>query len=85
MAQFNQKSEIRLFLVRVKREYIKLRYFLGPSGRYEDVGTEPHGAGYHGPVQHRPQERPHLLPGLLQYRPEALERGKRGCLQTGNV
>ena len=69
-----------------ENKYIELyRLFLGPAGCHEDVGSEPHGAGHHGPLQHRPQERPHLLPGLLQHRLEAVEGGERGGLQTGDV
>ena len=69
-----------------ENKYIELyRLFLGPAGCHEDVGSEPHGAGHHGPLQHRPQERPHLLQRLLSDCPQALERGERGAVQTGNV
>ena len=56
---------------------------VGCTGSNEGPGSEPRGAGDDRHDQRGQHQRPHLLPGLLQARPQEVSRGKQGGSQPG--
>ena len=56
---------------------------VGCTGSNEGPGSEPRGAGDDRHDQRGQRQRPHLLPGLLQARPQEVPRGEQGDPQPG--